>query len=171
VYWSNAVQIIPPHDHGIASKIQESLEIDEQAWEKDSASNKSEWDGTEEMIQKYIAMTGELSSRKEYALPSPPPSLISTVLTNYAQFQSECAVISTVHIYGHARRRTALRPPSNRIVRILGRQTSRCSGGTIESTGSRFQDCQISESRRERSLGPCSHCFAKGFKSSANRRI
>jgi len=84
VYWSNAVQIIPPHDHGIASKIQESLEIDEQTWNIDSASNKSEWDGTEEMIQKYTAMTGELSSRKEYVLPSPASISVRTVLTNYA---------------------------------------------------------------------------------------
>lgn len=66
MYWSNAVQIIPPHDGGISSSIAESLEIDAQAWDIDSAANQSKWDGTQEMIKKYIAMVEELSSRKEY---------------------------------------------------------------------------------------------------------
>ncbi|GAA5913424.1 phosphoribomutase PRM15 [Sporobolomyces salmoneus] len=69
VYWSNAVQIIPPHDHGIASAILESLEILAEAWEIDGTESK--WDGTQAMISKYIAMTEKLATRKEINAKTP----------------------------------------------------------------------------------------------------
>ncbi|GAA5950012.1 hypothetical protein JCM3765_004164 [Sporobolomyces pararoseus] len=65
VYWSNAVQIIPPHDHGIASSILQSLEVSEEAWEIDETSTESKWSGTHEMIKKYLEMTATLSTKKE----------------------------------------------------------------------------------------------------------
>ena len=65
VYWSNAVQIIPPHDHGIASAILESLEVPEEAWQVDSPSDEGKWDGTRDMVNKYMEMTETLSVAKE----------------------------------------------------------------------------------------------------------
>ncbi|GAA5920403.1 hypothetical protein JCM1841_003376 [Sporobolomyces salmonicolor] len=62
VYWENAVQIIPPHDTGIATKIDESLEVDMAAWE--SQLDASRWDGTEELVEQYMEMASELSSHK-----------------------------------------------------------------------------------------------------------
>jgi phosphoglucomutase len=56
---SNAVQIIPPHDHGIAASIDASLEVDEDAWIVDDAINN--WQGTQEMISDYYEMSRSLS--------------------------------------------------------------------------------------------------------------
>ncbi|GAA6061545.1 hypothetical protein JCM10212_002752 [Sporobolomyces blumeae] len=61
VYWENAVQIIPPHDHGIAAAIEESLEVDDEAWNIDETDASEKWDGTDEMKHKYLEMVQELS--------------------------------------------------------------------------------------------------------------
>ncbi|CEQ40857.1 SPOSA6832_02532, partial [Sporobolomyces salmonicolor] len=68
VYWENAVQIIPPHDTGIATKIDESLEVDMAAWE--SQLDASRWDGTEELVEQYMEMASELSSHKSLVFSS-----------------------------------------------------------------------------------------------------
>ncbi|SGY14219.1 BQ5605_C010g06107 [Microbotryum silenes-dioicae] len=62
VYWENGVQIIPPHDHGIAKRIDESLEVDEAAWDVDPAN--FEWRDTEALKDDYIAMTTTLIDPK-----------------------------------------------------------------------------------------------------------
>lgn len=63
VYWSNAVQIIPPHDGGIALRIDESLEVGSEAWDLSSPSAEP-WSGTEEMKLEYIKMAGSLSAHR-----------------------------------------------------------------------------------------------------------
>lgn len=65
VYWSNAVQIIPPHDHGIAAAILESLEVPEEAWQIAEESSVGKWRGTQEMVEKYVEMTSTLCTEKE----------------------------------------------------------------------------------------------------------
>ncbi|SCV69727.1 BQ2448_1121 [Microbotryum intermedium] len=57
VYWENGVQIIPPHDHGIAMRIDESLEVDDAAW--DISANLESSD-TEALNDDYLAMTKSL---------------------------------------------------------------------------------------------------------------
>ncbi|KAI5478217.1 hypothetical protein MNV49_005282, partial [Pseudohyphozyma bogoriensis] len=57
VYWENAVQIIPPHDGGIARMIDKSLEVDEEAW----AATCEPWQGTEDMKARYFEMVKQLS--------------------------------------------------------------------------------------------------------------
>ncbi|GAA6010497.1 hypothetical protein JCM11491_006967 [Sporobolomyces phaffii] len=71
VYWSNAVQIIPPHDHGIAAAISESLDVPEEAWRIDDKSSAGKWTGTREMIDKYIEMTGQLASKTDINAATP----------------------------------------------------------------------------------------------------
>lgn len=56
VYWSNAVQIIPPHDAGIAAKIDNSLDVDDEAW----IPYDHTWDRTDELKTEYTAMIKSL---------------------------------------------------------------------------------------------------------------
>ncbi|GJN94689.1 hypothetical protein Rhopal_007780-T1 [Rhodotorula paludigena] len=63
VYWENHIQIIPPHDSGIARAIEESLEVDEEAWTPPAASDG--WNGTEDLIQQYMDVVASLSLHKE----------------------------------------------------------------------------------------------------------
>ncbi len=56
VYWSNAVQIIPPHDAGIAATIDKSLEVDDQAW----IPYEQTWDKTEQYKNEYTDMVKSL---------------------------------------------------------------------------------------------------------------
>lgn len=56
----NAVQIIPPHDAGIAESIDESLEVDEAAWK--TLEDENEWTGTEEMKSAYLKMSSSLAT-------------------------------------------------------------------------------------------------------------
>ncbi|GAA5852110.1 hypothetical protein JCM8547_000160 [Rhodosporidiobolus lusitaniae] len=70
VYWSNAVQIIPPHDSGIAAAILESLEVDEEAWNPPVPKEGDEgyWDakkGTGRIVEQYIEMCEGLALDKE----------------------------------------------------------------------------------------------------------
>jgi phosphoglucomutase len=65
VYWSNAVQIIPPHDHGIASAILKSLDVPEEAWQVEGRPSESKWDGTQAMIKQYLEMAVTLSTRRK----------------------------------------------------------------------------------------------------------
>ncbi|GAA5918589.1 hypothetical protein JCM6882_001902, partial [Rhodosporidiobolus microsporus] len=70
VYWSNAVQIIPPHDSGIASCILDSLEVDEEAWSapKPKEGEAGYWDakkGTEELVELYMEMCAGLAMNKD----------------------------------------------------------------------------------------------------------
>ncbi|GAA5929729.1 phosphoribomutase PRM15 [Sporobolomyces koalae] len=65
VYWSNAVQIIPPHDHGIASAILESLEVPEEAWQLDQLAPADRWDGTRDMIDRYVRMSEALATQNQ----------------------------------------------------------------------------------------------------------
>ncbi|BGP12039.1 hypothetical protein JCM10049v2_007959 [Rhodotorula toruloides] len=60
VYWSNAIQIIPPHDSGIAAAILESLDVDEGAW--DPPKDATGWDGTHELVKQYMDMVKQLST-------------------------------------------------------------------------------------------------------------
>ncbi|TNY22254.1 phosphoglucomutase 1 [Rhodotorula diobovata] len=69
VYWENAVQIIPPHDHGIAAAIEQSLEIDEEAWTPPAATDG--WDGTTELVTLYMEMVLSLSLHKSTNSSSP----------------------------------------------------------------------------------------------------
>lgn len=62
VYWANAVQIIPPHDSGIAARIDESLEVDAEAW--NVADDAEPWLGTEDMKREYLKMAAELAEAK-----------------------------------------------------------------------------------------------------------
>lgn len=61
VYWENAVQIIPPHDAGIASEINASLEVLPEAFVISTDPEHGAWEGTEEMKGRYIKMTESLS--------------------------------------------------------------------------------------------------------------
>ena len=65
VYWENAVQIIPPHDHGIAAAIDQSLEVDEEAWNPPAATDG--WNGTDELVKQYMDMVATLSLHKRCA--------------------------------------------------------------------------------------------------------
>ncbi|GEM12679.1 phosphoglucomutase 1 [Rhodotorula toruloides] len=58
VYWSNAIQIIPPHDSGIAAAILESLEVEEDAWTPPT--DVSGWTGTRDLIQHTTGSTSLL---------------------------------------------------------------------------------------------------------------
>lgn len=61
VYWENAVQIIPPHDAGIAAEIDASLEVSPEAFVISTNPEHGGWEGTEEMKGRYIKMTESLS--------------------------------------------------------------------------------------------------------------
>ncbi|GAA5958555.1 hypothetical protein JCM10213_001808, partial [Rhodosporidiobolus nylandii] len=70
VYWSNAVQIIPPHDSGIAAAILDSLEVDDEARDpkKPQAGDEGYWNaekGTEELTEQYLEMCAGLSLHKD----------------------------------------------------------------------------------------------------------
>ncbi|KAL5533276.1 hypothetical protein ACEPAF_5052 [Sanghuangporus sanghuang] len=69
VYWENAVQIISPHDVGIAKSIEENLEP--QSWSTSvvDASKLCE-DVTESMIESYFATLATLSRSRELCLQS-----------------------------------------------------------------------------------------------------
>lgn len=54
VYYSNACQIIPPHDHGIAASIDNALEVDPVAFEVYRDESTEKWNGTEAMKAEYI---------------------------------------------------------------------------------------------------------------------
>ncbi|GAA5845911.1 hypothetical protein JCM9279_002421 [Rhodotorula babjevae] len=69
VYWENAVQIIPPHDHGIASAIEESIEVDADAWNPPAATDG--WSGTDELVKLYLDMVASMSLHKETNSTSP----------------------------------------------------------------------------------------------------
>ncbi|ORY87393.1 hypothetical protein BCR35DRAFT_320944 [Leucosporidium creatinivorum] len=63
VYWSNSVQIIPPHDDGIAARISQSLDVARSVW--DLSSTAPAWDGTEDMKRQYLEMAASLATRRE----------------------------------------------------------------------------------------------------------
>ncbi|GAA5831553.1 hypothetical protein JCM11251_000746 [Rhodosporidiobolus azoricus] len=73
VYWSNAVQIISPHDSGIAQCILDSLEVEEAAWTPEQFKPTDEadgkfWDavkGTQVLKEQYFDMCGGLAMHKE----------------------------------------------------------------------------------------------------------
>ncbi|GAA6030575.1 hypothetical protein JCM8097_006216 [Rhodosporidiobolus ruineniae] len=72
VYWSNAIQIIPPHDHGIAAAILDSLEVDEAAWAPEKflpqPGEELYWDakeGTREIRRAYEGMCEGMAGAKE----------------------------------------------------------------------------------------------------------
>ncbi|KAL5511802.1 hypothetical protein ACEPAH_5020 [Sanghuangporus vaninii] len=69
VYWENAVQIISPHDVGIAKSIEENLEP--QSWSTSvvDASKLCE-DVTESMIESYFTSLATLSTARELCLQS-----------------------------------------------------------------------------------------------------
>ncbi|BGP44057.1 hypothetical protein JCM10449v2_008114 [Rhodotorula kratochvilovae] len=69
VYWENAVQIIPPHDHGIAAAIDQSLEVDEEAWNPPAATD--DWNGTDELVKQYMEMVATLSLHKSTNATTP----------------------------------------------------------------------------------------------------
>ncbi|GAA5986375.1 hypothetical protein JCM11641_005360 [Rhodosporidiobolus odoratus] len=76
VYWSNAVQIIPPHDSGIAAAILESLEVDEEAWQPKQlqAGKEGHWaaqKGTEELVEGYMKLVEGLSLYKSSNASTP----------------------------------------------------------------------------------------------------
>lgn len=56
VYWSNGVQIVPPHDAGIAQSIDSNLEVPEEAWSPETLLASAELciDSTEELKEAYI---------------------------------------------------------------------------------------------------------------------
>lgn len=60
VYWSNAVQIIPPHDAGIAATIEASLEVEGAAW----VPFIDTWEGTKDMKEDYFKMVAGLVEDK-----------------------------------------------------------------------------------------------------------
>ncbi|KAK4057257.1 hypothetical protein OIO90_001754 [Microbotryomycetes sp. JL221] len=62
VYWGNAVQIVPPHDAGIAQAILQSLEIDESLW--NTSNNATQWQGTQAMIDAYFEMVSLMAQNK-----------------------------------------------------------------------------------------------------------
>ena len=69
VYWSNAVQIIAPHDKGIATAIRESLEVAPDVFT--TAPNDAEsWQGTEEMKSAYYESTKSLCLHPLFVLRS-----------------------------------------------------------------------------------------------------
>jgi len=62
VYWENAVQIIGPHDEGIASAIEKNLEPADYAWDSDAVlSSPLCVDKTEEIIEAYFLRLSKLS--------------------------------------------------------------------------------------------------------------
>ncbi|GAA6013575.1 hypothetical protein JCM10207_004779 [Rhodosporidiobolus poonsookiae] len=76
VYWDNAVQIIPPHDHGIASAIDESLEVDDEAWTPPQPKEADEgyWGaekGTADLVEQYMEMCSSLSLYKSSNASTP----------------------------------------------------------------------------------------------------
>lgn len=80
LYWSNGVQIVPPHDAGIAAEIEKSLEVSEEAWTVPP--EVGFWKGTEEMKAKYVELTKSLCSQPESAkflLPLRNPAGIDLV--------------------------------------------------------------------------------------------
>lgn len=69
VYWSNSVQIIPPHDAGIAACIDKSLEVSNEAWI--ISDNPDAWKGTEQMKAAYFGMIRSLSLHRNLNITSP----------------------------------------------------------------------------------------------------
>lgn len=63
VYWSNSVQIIPPHDDGIAERINQSLDVAPELW--DLSSPAAGWRGTEDMKRQYLEMAASLATRRQ----------------------------------------------------------------------------------------------------------
>lgn len=73
VYWSNGVQIIPPHDIGIARTIESNLEVEERAWDvglQDELQNGagvgegSSQDVTEELGKAYSEMVARMCTNR-----------------------------------------------------------------------------------------------------------
>lgn len=67
--WSNHVQIIPPHDAGIAASILRSLEVAPSAWSPPAPT--SPWTGTEDMKKAYLAMAATLCNHRADNAASP----------------------------------------------------------------------------------------------------
>ncbi|KAG8937277.1 Phosphoglucomutase-3 [Tulasnella sp. 418] len=66
VYWGNGVQIIEPHDKGIASSIKENLEPGVDAWKTDGLlENPLCIDRTEDMIRLYLTHLASFSYTRE----------------------------------------------------------------------------------------------------------
>ena len=62
VYWENAVQIISPHDEGIAASILENLEPAGNAWDRGSVISSTDCiDNTEELIRGYFEQLAKLN--------------------------------------------------------------------------------------------------------------
>ena len=83
------MQIIPPHDAGIAARIDQSLEVDEEAWTIVS----DPWQRTEEMKARYFAMSQSLSQQPK----SVPPSFLEPLpLTSVARsYNAETPLLFT----------------------------------------------------------------------------
>lgn len=63
-YYANAVQIIPPHDAGIAAEIQKHLDIPAAAWQVDQLlDDPQNVDKTQEMTDAYFDMVKALAKR------------------------------------------------------------------------------------------------------------
>lgn len=93
-YYSNAVQIIPPHDAGIASAIDKHLDIDAAAWEVDGVIDSALCvDRTEDMKDAYFEMVAGLATRSKYAQsgsslhrPSDPMSFVEKSIAKRLSF-------------------------------------------------------------------------------------
>lgn len=81
LYYSNAVQIIPPHDAGIAATIEDNLEVVEEAWDLDLLDRSKDtlcFDRTETIKEQYFQMAASLSERERNLNSATPITFIYT---------------------------------------------------------------------------------------------
>ncbi|KIO34808.1 hypothetical protein M407DRAFT_13475 [Tulasnella calospora MUT 4182] len=82
VYWQNAVQIIEPHDRGIAESIKANLEPGPSAWSVDDVTESPLYfDKTEEMTELYL---DQVSSQIHDKSVKPPSTMPDAILTERA---------------------------------------------------------------------------------------
>jgi len=73
VYWENAVQIIAPHDEGIAKAIDENLEPSAESWSSAILSSGKCIDKTEELKDAYFAALKSIDHLQSLAMPARVP--------------------------------------------------------------------------------------------------
>ncbi|KAG0150594.1 hypothetical protein CROQUDRAFT_652195 [Cronartium quercuum f. sp. fusiforme G11] len=81
LYYSNAVQIIPPHDTGIAAAIEQNLEVDAEAWDIDLVTRSEDTlciDRTEEIKEEYLKLVATLTKRSRNLNANTPVTFIYT---------------------------------------------------------------------------------------------
>jgi hypothetical protein len=109
---SNGVQIIPPHDSGIANAIDTHLEVANELWDPESIIASSDLciDQTEKLKEAYIETLATIPVARYVPMSFIRLQALSSELTfDSAQYEKESF---TIHLYTNARCRSSFRPVS-----------------------------------------------------------